>query len=1403
MKGLAALFRSVAGVVESAGKCEQCGATTCLGEGICLRCLLEEGLEVEGEASVEVFKSVLGAANVSDTQWRIGNYEILQEIGRGGMGVIYRARQRHSRRIVALKRVLTYHADSHETLTRFRREAEAAASLDHPNILPVYEVSETEDGLPFFSMKLATGGSLRTIASALRGKVRECVQLMAKVARAIAYAHAQGILHRDLQPGNILLDARGEPLVSDFGLAKWLDEESDLTQTLTTFGTPGYIAPEQAEGANFSPAADIYSLGAILFNLLAGSPPFVGANALSVIRQAAAAPAPKLRAFAPSLGRDLEIIVARCLECDPKARYLTAAALAEDLERWLAGRPIIARPIRAPTRVWRWSRRNPILATAASACLLLALAVIWLLREQFFTPESATSAKSIAVLPFANLSQDPEDAYFADGVQDEILSDLARVADLKVISRTSVMQYKSGVSRNVREIGRQLGVAHVVEGSVERSGNRVRVNAQLIDARTDRHLWGQTYDRELSDVFAIQNEIAMTIAGQLQARLSPAEKNAIEQVPTSDIPAFDLFTRANDVLATVDYTSNPKASLLQAVDLTNQAVTRDPTFLRAYCLLAWVHDYLYFLGFDHTRERLALAEAAIEAASRLRPEAGETHLARAWNLYLGYLDYDAASAELEIARQALPNNPRILRLMSYIQRRQGRWEESTRNLKRALDRDPRNGFILQEMAGQYLFLRRYGEAKALLTQVLTFEPERIDTKAMLASIEFQSKAETQPLHRFIDTVRTTTRAALPSIAEPWLTCAFAERDAAAAKGALIASGQNTPLNNEAVHLSRPFVEGVIARMTKDYDKARSAFITARAEQEKVVQAEPNYGPALCVLGLIDAGLGRKEEALREGQRAVELLTVEKDAIQGPAMIKYFAMIAAWVGDRDLACEQLASVIRRPSDLCYGELKLLPFWDPLRGDPRFEKVVASLAPKEAPNVAAEKSIAVLSFANLNPDPDNAYFAGGIQAQIVARLAKIANLKIVSGSPTHRYQSTPENPAEVAAELGVADILEGSVQRQGEKFRIAVRLIVAKNNAELWTQSNDFTFPEVAEVESKVAAHIASALGVDLIEPDNRAMDKTGTSNPRAYEAYLKGRYVWLQRKWDGYRQAKEYFEQAIALDPNYAQAYAGLADAYQFLAESDQHARKENIEKAKTVYKRALELDSTLAQAHATAGLVAMNYDWDWPLAEQELRRAIALDPSEALFYDWYAEYLMAVGRVSESIDNIERARELDPYSVIINSDVGKLLYYARLYGEAEAQLKETLRMDPDFTQAHRYLGGVYVATQHFDDAIAEFKMANMGLTAYAYGTAGRKTEAEQMLEMIKKLPARTGDFEKVSLLMWAYIGLGEKDRAIGCLEQECENHSVTITSLKSNPEWDSLRSEPRFVDLMRRVHLVP
>jgi TolB-like protein/Tfp pilus assembly protein PilF len=588
---------------------------------------------------------------------------------------------------------------------------------------------------------------------------------------------------------------------------------------------------------------------------------------------------------------------------------------------------------------------------------VLAVAVVLLLTDRFVlrhgvnqTTGVPIAEKSIAVLPFENMSEEKQNEHFADGVQDQILTDLAQIADLKVISRTSVMQYKTGIARNLRKIGEELGVAHVLEGSVQRAANKIRVSAQLIDARNDAHLWAQTYDRELADVFAIQSEIAKAIADQLQAKLSPNEKKAIEQPPTTNLAAFDLYSRAKSLLITASFSAIGDPDRRKAIELLDEAVKRDPSFFDAYCQLAWAHEQVYAVsGTDHSPARLALAEAALQAATRLRPNAGETHLARANYLYYGRGDYAGALAELEIARRTLPNDPRLFELTGYILRRRGQQEEGLRNLQRAVELDPRNFQILQQIALSYEQLGRYGDAIAAYDRALAIVPDNVETRASRAQDELFWKADTRPLHQTIDAILVQGPGAIAPAADFWFGCALAERDSTAVERALVALGDNPCWNDGAIRLSHSFGEGLLARMTKDEARARAAFEAARAQQEKIVQAQPDYGPALCVLAMIDATLGRKDLALEEGRRAIALMPLEKDVINGSRVLQYFAITAAWAGDKELALQQLETGPSAPSAsvaLSYGALKLLPFWDPLRGDPRFEKIVASLAPKES-------------------------------------------------------------------------------------------------------------------------------------------------------------------------------------------------------------------------------------------------------------------------------------------------------------------------------------------------------------------------------------------------------------------------------------------------------------------------
>lgn len=566
------------------------------------------------------------------------------------------------------------------------------------------------------------------------------------------------------------------------------------------------------------------------------------------------------------------------------------------------------------------------------------------------SPEAAALAvlpeKSIAVLPLENLSADKENAFLADGVQDDIRNALAKVADLKVINRTSVNTYAAGTPRNLREIAQTLGVAFVLEGSVRQSGQKVSISAQLSDARTGGTVWKESYERDRADVFAIQTDIVQQIISQLHATVSPKEKAAINERPTKDLIAYGLYVRAKALLAATTLTGQINERLREAVDLLTQAITRDPEFFLAYCRLASAHNYVYFFGLDHSATRLALADEALKAVVRLRPDAGETHLARADFLYRCYLDYEKARGELAIAQQALPNNSEIFELTGYIDRRQGFWSESARNLQRALALDPRNFFILEEIALSYQETRQFRSMAAALDRVLTLAPRDQDTQVTRALVDLEWRADPKPLHEKIRTILTENADAASDVAAQWFHLALCERDPAAvteALAAIPASGTAADLN-----FPRSWCEAVAARFKGDADIAQAAFRTARAELDRTLNEQPDYAPTLCVLGLIDAALGHKDEAIQEGRHAIELLPITKNSIDGAELMKYMGVIYAWCGERDLAIDQIAATLKIPSTLSYGNLKLHPYWDSLRGDPRFETIVRDLAPKDSEN-----------------------------------------------------------------------------------------------------------------------------------------------------------------------------------------------------------------------------------------------------------------------------------------------------------------------------------------------------------------------------------------------------------------------------------------------------------------------
>jgi serine/threonine protein kinase/Flp pilus assembly protein TadD len=922
-----------------ASTCPNCGGVlqkTPSGGLGCMFCLLRAGIGNEEETVHDSRPDALEGG------LRFGVYEIdcredgsLYELGRGAMGVTYRATDVSLKRKVALKIIPTDIAErSADARERFMREARAAAALRHENIATIHQFGmRLETGQYFYAMELIEGETLdERVRRAGPLDARSTIEIAQQVTSALAVAEKQGLVHRDLKPANLMLvSLDGETSsnkkllvkIIDFGLAKAVHSQID-PKSLTHdrfVGTPAFASPEQFEHSALDVRSDIYSLGETLWFALTGKTPFSGRTVEDIHRAQKSNVVPIEQLKAVHVPHRLKSLIESMLAFEPASRPGTSE-LAGQLQR--------CSPEARSVRRTRFT-------LAAAALLIFGMSALFIFQPSRI-PNAALNAapdKSIAVLPFESLSADPENTYFADGVQDEILNNLAKIADLKVISRTSVMQYKTGVKRNVREIATALGVANVVEGNVQRAANRVRVSAQLIDAKTDTHLWVNSYDRPLDDVFAIQSEIAKAIAGQLEAKLSPAEKAAIEQPPTTNLVAYDRYLRAEKLWALP--TTRVPQDMHEIIRLLDQAVAYDPTFLLAYCELARANAYVYHLGVDHSPARLALAEEARNIALRVGAARAEPHLAAAWVAYHCYRDYEKALIEVGIAKRGLPNNASVFSLPAYIARRQGRWEECIRNLERAVELDPRSVWLLTDIAQVNEQLRRFPEAAAAWDRVLAVVPGDASTRVSRALVDLDSHAETQPAYEAIQSVVRNDPSAVDAIAAQWLYLALCRRDVVEISNALgsLAPEGIIPYN---VRLPRSFCEGLAARTRGDADTSEKSFTAARVEMEKIVREQSDDARALCVLGMIDAALGRKEDALREGRWATELLPVTKDALAGAQVLANLAITYAWAGEKDLAIRQLEELVRIPSPVSYGQLRLHPYWDPLRGDPRFEKLV---------------------------------------------------------------------------------------------------------------------------------------------------------------------------------------------------------------------------------------------------------------------------------------------------------------------------------------------------------------------------------------------------------------------------------------------------------------------------------
>jgi serine/threonine protein kinase len=936
--------------------CRKCGAKIFADapEGLCGRCVLKAALgdfpdAVAGGGPSAVAAAKAGSAKADDAGHvdkparattktaraaellgELGDYELLEEVGRGGQGVVFRARQKSLNRTVALKVISLGQWASKAHLKRFRLEAEAAARLEHPGIVPIHEVGE-RDGSCYFSMKFVEGGQLDEVASRQLMPIRSAVELIAKVARTVHYAHEHGILHRDIKPGNILLDAKAEPHLTDFGLARLVETESTMTRTMEVLGTPSYMAPEQALGNNaaVSSVTDVYGLGAVLYQLLTGQPPFAGGTTYETIKLLLDTEPRPPRSLNSKVDRDLSTICLKCLEKDSERRYSSALALAEDLGRWLKHEPILARHTGIFSRGRKWVRRNPTTALLAASLAALTATAVWIVWKSEFISYPVTSG--VAVLPFENLSGNPDNAYFSDGIQEEILTRLAKIAGLKVISRTSTQQYRNK-TRNLREIARQLGVSNIVEGSVQKAADQVRVNVQLINAQSDSHLWADTYDRKLTDILGVESEIAKRIAQSLQAQLTGREEQALAVKPTNNAEAYDAYLRG---LAFDGRVGTDFGLLHKVIDTYGRAVQLDPNFAVAWARLSRANTILY--SSRNNPSNRDAAKRALEQAQKLDPDSPDSLLAVGFYQAMVLGDYRAAQTTVERVSEMLPGSSEAARARGLVARHAGHWEESVSYYERALSLDPRNVDLLTAAAWNYISVRQFSAALKLLDRVLDIAPNdlgAIESKVCVYQAEgnLDEAARLLSTHRhdfpptlFSDEFRLERKySEAIRLLQAQLAQSYSDEDKATTRVDL----------------------ALTQRLAGDIVGAKITAEQARDTLERLYKGDPNDPFRTSPLSWDYALIAKTGLALKLAERAVMLKPLAKDAVLGPTWEEHLAGIQALIGENSQAISTVVHLLQTPycGGTFYGGppitpalLKLDPRWDPLRGDPAFQKL----------------------------------------------------------------------------------------------------------------------------------------------------------------------------------------------------------------------------------------------------------------------------------------------------------------------------------------------------------------------------------------------------------------------------------------------------------------------------------
>ena len=1341
----------------------------------------------------------------------LSHYRIVSKIGEGGMGEVFLAEDTRLRRRVALKVLPEKIAADADRLLRFEREAFAASALNHPNILTIFEfgaVGKTH----FLVSEFVDGVSLRQRLNGDTVTLSETLEVAIQIASALQAAHDAGIIHRDIKPDNLMLRADGYVKVLDFGLAKLAGPSSFAaasesseeatrkhlqTQAGIIMGTVAYMSPEQARGLAVDKRTDIWSLGCVLYEMLSGQQPFGGETTTDTLANIIHREPVSIVGLRQDANAELERLINRTLSKNRDERYQTANELLADLKK-------LQKRLEFEAELERSSA--PSLNTARTQVI------------RSVTTEQSAIRNSIAVLPFSNLSADPDNDYFCDGLAEELLGALTKVDDLRVAARSSAFSFKDR-NTNVSEIGRTLSVKTVLEGSVRKSGDRVRISVQLVNAADGYHLWSERYDREMKDIFDVQDEITLSVVDALKLKLLGDEKEEVLKRYTQNAEAYQLYLRGRFF-----FLKRTPEGFKKAIEYFQQAIQMDAEYALAYSGLA---DCYTFLGFY---EHLAPAEAE----SNLKGPAFKS------------LELDDTLAETQTS------------VALYRSLYQWDFVEADREHKRAIALNPKYAFAHHLDSATVVLLGRNNEAIAAETRAVDLEPFTAIFNASLGWWFYLAHRNEEAIAQSLRTIEIAPN----HFFAYWvlgLAYGLAEKydDAIAVltKGLSLTSAQHIKADLARIYAQSGRREEALAGLSELRQEAKQQYVSAvnlakiylgLGDMEKVYeQLEQAFAeravklPWFMLDPMLDQlraeprfrdlwrriGLPQNETAQRIPTEASEAHTVVFDSaalrsgkpvspeISGPNPSAHSNSPADAESRNTEPKRSSASAtvpnISRPTTIVSGRRKSVL----IIGMTISLVAIAVAAYLFFRNRSSEQieSIAVLPFQNSSADPDAEYLSDGLAESLIYRLSQLPNLKVSPTSSVMRYKGKQADVKAIASELGVSAVMTGRIAQRGDNLTISVELVDVRNNKLLWGEQYERKMAELLATQREIATEIAQKLRLKISGNNEKGLTKHYTENNEAYQLYLKGRFYWNKRTEEGMLKSIEYFQQAIERDPNFALAYSGLADAYDLLAAPDAAGglpANEAMPKAKAAALKALEIDDALAEPHVSLAHVKYYYDRDWVGAEREYKRAIELNPNYPTAHQWYAVYLMSAGRFDEALAETRRAQELEPLSLPINMTLGWVLLNARQYDRSIEQLRKTLEMDPNFVLTHHRLGLVYEQKGMYDEAIAEFRQVRnlsagkpLGVAplAHAYALSGKLAEAQKTLAELQKISEQ--HYVSPASIAIIYAALGDKDQAFAWLQKADNERDGLLARLRVDPRFDSLRSDPRFNDLAKRVGL--